>query len=135
MSDLEDFENAMRSSLEAFVAKKDSSDKQKKSSKPLQSLPRVARSSKKPSPAGSQITDSPAPKTGQTKKSGKPWSPTEQACHQIKLRVRRKQLAADEFFDFRSSKLSRVEAEIDARNAAHEAGYPIIAFVEEWQTL
>ena len=49
--------------------------------------------------------------------------------HIVRLAVRRKQIALDEMFEYRSDKLSKLEARLDAEKAAKKAGYPIIGYV------
>jgi hypothetical protein len=49
--------------------------------------------------------------------------------HIVRLAVRRKQIALDEMFEYKSDKLSKLEARLDAEKAAKKAGYPIIGYV------
>lgn len=49
--------------------------------------------------------------------------------YMIKLAVRKKHLAMDELFEYESSKISKLEAQIDAEKAAKASGYPIIGYV------
>ncbi len=47
----------------------------------------------------------------------------------VRLGVRQKRLSLDELFEFRSNKISELEARLDAERAAKKAGYPIIGYV------
>lgn len=47
----------------------------------------------------------------------------------IRLGVRVKRLAPDVLFEYTSYKLSQLEAKIEAKKAAKEAGYPIIGYI------
>lgn len=47
----------------------------------------------------------------------------------VRLAVRSRRLAIDEMFEYRSDKLSKLEAQLDAEKAARKAGYPIIGYV------
>ncbi|MBS9405716.1 hypothetical protein KG088_19260 [Halomonas sp. TRM85114] len=49
--------------------------------------------------------------------------------HLVRLGVRKKRLALDEIFEFKSSKISKLEARLDAEKAARNSGYPIIGYV------
>lgn len=49
--------------------------------------------------------------------------------HIVKLGVRRKHIALNEIYTFESSKISRLEARLDAEKAAREAGYPIVGYL------
>lgn len=51
----------------------------------------------------------------------------------VTLKVRKKQLAIDEFFDHTVDTLSELHAEVEARKAARAAGWPIIAYVQDIQ--
>ena len=68
---------------------------------------------------------------------GKPWAPSRKAPEAavntqeivVRVAVRTKRLAPDMEFVHYSSKLSELEAKIDAEKAARKAGYPIIGYV------
>lgn len=47
----------------------------------------------------------------------------------VKLVVRKRYIAPDEVFYHFSDRLSQLEAEIDAKRAAVEAGYPVFGYV------
>lgn len=47
----------------------------------------------------------------------------------VTLAVRLKRLAMDELFIFKSKSISRLEAKIEAEQAARQAGYPIVGYV------
>lgn len=47
------------------------------------------------------------------------------AVYLVKLSVRKSPLAPNELFEYYSPKLSKLESEIDAQNAARKEGYPI----------
>ena len=69
-------------------------------------------------------------------RSKKPWKPSEgEVKHIITLLVRKKKIAADEFFTYHSTKLSRLDARYEAEKAARDAGYPEIAYIQDWKTL
>ncbi|MDI5922479.1 hypothetical protein QLQ86_16975 [Halomonas sp. LR5S13] len=54
----------------------------------------------------------------------------------IKLVVREKKMSLlDEVFEYQSSKISELEARIDAEKAAKAAGYPIIGYVQSIEKL
>lgn len=62
------------------------------------------------------------------------WKPKGKVVHRVTLRVRKKEIAVDEFYTHDSFKLSKLDAEKDAKDAANRAGFPVIAFIEEWET-
>ncbi|PMR71729.1 hypothetical protein [Halomonas heilongjiangensis] len=50
--------------------------------------------------------------------------------HVIRLAVRKKKMSLlDEIFEYRSPKISELEARLDAERAARAAGYPVIGYV------
>lgn len=51
----------------------------------------------------------------------------------VTLKVRKKQLAADEFFSHTVDTISELQAELEAKKAARAAGWPIIAYVQDIQ--
>ena len=51
----------------------------------------------------------------------------------VTLKVRKKQLAPDEFFEHTEDTLSELQAEIEAKKAARAAGWPIVAYVQDVQ--
>lgn len=55
--------------------------------------------------------------------------------YRISLRVRKYRLSAPNIFVYESSKLSRVEAEIDARKAATAAGWPLVSCMIDIESL
>lgn len=53
--------------------------------------------------------------------------------HIVKLAVRTKQLELDSAFEYHSTSISKLEAQMEAEKAAREAGYPIIGYVIDIQ--
>lgn len=51
----------------------------------------------------------------------------------VKLAVREKRLAMDQVFVYHSTSISRLEAQIEAEQAARDAGWPIIGFLIDIQ--
>ncbi|PMR75309.1 hypothetical protein [Billgrantia endophytica] len=49
--------------------------------------------------------------------------------HIVKLAVRTKQLEMDSVFEYHSSSISKLEAQIEAERVARKASYPIIGYV------
>lgn len=66
------------------------------------------------------------------RKKAKPAARTEGLT--VQLAVRKKRLAMDELFEFRTQSISRLEAKIEAERAARDAGYPIIGYVVDYIT-
>lgn len=56
--------------------------------------------------------------------------------HVIRLAVRKKQMSlVDEIFEYRSPKISELEARLDAEKAAKAAGYPVVGYVHSIEKL
>ncbi|PAU77241.1 hypothetical protein [Halomonas salipaludis] len=55
--------------------------------------------------------------------------------HIVKLAVRTKQLEMDTAFEYHSTSISKLEAQMDAEKAARKAGYPIVGYVIDIQRL
>lgn len=55
--------------------------------------------------------------------------------HIVKLAVRTKQLELDTAFEYHSTSISKLEAQLEAEKAARKAGYPIIGYVIDIQRL
>ncbi|WP_104205128.1 hypothetical protein [Billgrantia saliphila] len=55
--------------------------------------------------------------------------------HLVRLAVRTKQLETDTVFEHRSTSISKLEAQLEAEKAARQAGYPIIGYVIDIQSL
>jgi hypothetical protein len=127
MSDLQEFEEALRANVDSF---------NRASEKPLPKK-RVQGLAMSVSPVTDPVS---APTKDniageESKKVAKRWEPSEGITqHIITLRVQKKQIAPPELFTFLSPKLSRLVAENDARKAAKAAGYPVISFIEKWET-
>ncbi|MGP9796958.1 hypothetical protein ACT3UJ_06335 [Halomonas sp. 86] len=83
--------------------------------------------------AKSLPSDKKAPST-QCKDKKKPWRSKPKPNHKVTLCVRKKQLAADEKFVHESLKVSKLEAEIEARKAALDAGWPIVTYIIDWES-
>ena len=56
---------------------------------------------------------------------------TEKPVYLIKLAVRKRKLGMDDIFEYESTKISKLEAQLDAQKAAREAGYPIFGHVHD----
>ncbi|QOR40226.1 hypothetical protein HNO52_18145 [Billgrantia diversa] len=120
MSDIQAFEEALLSHRSDFIVKHNREvDKAKEqfgarqvSQKKLSPLPHQANFSTRQKPTE---TKGVAYKTG----------------YIIRLVVRKKKVSMlDEIFEFESSKISELEARLDAEKAAKAAGYPIIAYTQ-----
>ena len=55
--------------------------------------------------------------------------------HLVQLAVRKRQLETDTVFEHRSTSISKLEAQLEAEKAAKQAGYPIIGYVIDIQSL
>lgn len=55
--------------------------------------------------------------------------------HIVRLAVRTKQLELDTAFEYHSTSISKLEAQMEAEKAARKAGYPIIGYVIDIQRL
>ncbi|MGR2738668.1 hypothetical protein ACUY1T_09485 [Billgrantia sp. Q4P2] len=112
MSDeLSEFEQSVKREIDAFL-------KPGHEPSPAPVLPGEKRSGKKHSePAG----DKPA----QSYKTG----------HLVRLAVRTRKLEADTVFEHRSTSISKLEAQLEAEKAARKAGYPIVGYVIDIQSL
>lgn len=66
---------------------------------------------------------------GSIKKAKKKYIPKEKGQFRVFLRVRKKQFGMSEEYEYVSTKLSRLEAEIDARKSAKAAGWPHVSIV------
>ncbi|MCE8010354.1 hypothetical protein HBJ58_02890 [Halomonas desiderata] len=55
--------------------------------------------------------------------------------HLVRLAVRTRKLEADTVFEHRSTSISKLEAQLEAEKAAKQAGYPIIGYVIDIQSL
>ncbi|APX94738.1 hypothetical protein BWR19_18430 [Halomonas sp. 1513] len=55
--------------------------------------------------------------------------------HIVKLAVRTKQLELDTAFEYHSTSISKLEAQMEAEKAARKAGYPIVGYVIDIQRL
>ena len=66
---------------------------------------------------------------GRPKPSPTAYAPTGKL--KVTLRVRKKRITKDEFFTLTVNTISKLHAVIEAKKAAREAGWPIIAFVQD----
>ncbi len=116
MNDLSDFEESMRREIDAF---QDNSEKER---------------AKRLSQAANQATAPP-------QQPRQPQRPTKQQVesyktgHLVKLAVRTKRLELDTLFEHRSTSISRLEAQMEAEEAAKKAGYPIIGHLVDIERL
>ncbi|NIC06384.1 hypothetical protein [Billgrantia bachuensis] len=55
--------------------------------------------------------------------------------HLVRLAVRTRKLETDTVFEHRSTSISKLEAQLEAEKAAKKAGYPIIGYVIDIQSL
>lgn len=55
----------------------------------------------------------------------------EKPVYLVKLAVRKRKLGMDDIFEYESTKISRLEAQLDAQKAARDAGYPIFGHVHD----
>ncbi|XKE47001.1 hypothetical protein LG302_07675 [Halomonas organivorans] len=55
--------------------------------------------------------------------------------HIVRLAVRTKQLEMDTAFEYHSTSISKLEAQMEAEKAARKAGYPIIGYVIDIQRI
>lgn len=116
MSDeLSEFEQSVKREIDAFL--KPGQTPSPSSEFPGSSGSKSARSKHDKPKAGSQPAE--AYKTG----------------HLVRLAVRTRKLEADTVFEHRSTSISKLEAQLEAEKAAREAGYPIIGYVIDIQSL
>lgn len=107
-----DFEEALTSSRDDFIVRQNQAVEQAREQFGKKNV--KAKKLERPKPSRAQsVTPSDSFKTG----------------HIVRLAVRRKQIALDEMFEYKSDKLSKLEARLDAEKAAKKAGYPIIGYV------
>ncbi|MBW6392569.1 MAG: hypothetical protein LPK08_18095 [Halomonas sp.] len=113
MSDeLSEFEQSVKREIDAFM-------KPGHETSPAPELPGDKRPGKQPSKptAGSESAES--YRTG----------------HLVRLAVRTRKLEVDTVFEHRSTSISKLEAQLEAEKAAKQAGYPIIGYVIDIQSL
>ncbi|KGE78169.1 MULTISPECIES: hypothetical protein [Halomonas] len=103
--DLKDFERSMHEEIDAFLEAESQPAKPQKTTRPA---------AKKPQPPRASASEM---KTG----------------HIVKLAVRTKQLEMDTAFEYHSTSISKLEAQMEAEKAANKAGYPIIGYVIDIQ--
>ena len=116
MSDLSEFEESMRREIDAF---QDNSAKEQ--------AKRLSQAADK--------TTAPASKPRQTQRPTKQQVESYKTGHLVKLAVRTKRLELDTIFEHRSSSISRLEAQMEAEEAAKKAGYPIIGYLVDIERL
>lgn len=125
MSDFQEFEEALLSSRDDFVENHN------------RSVERAQEQFGKRSISSKKI-DLPreAPKTPAKRKNESYPGVAYKTGYIVKLAVRKKRISfLDDIFEHRSSKLSKLEAKIDAERAAKDAGYPIIGHVHSIEKL
>ncbi|MGR4066322.1 hypothetical protein OCT51_00605 [Halomonas sp. LR3S48] len=113
MSDeLSEFEQSVKREIDAFL-------KPGHEPSPATVLPGEKRSGKKHSkPVG-----------------GKQSAESYKTGHLVRLAVRTRKLEADTVFEHRSTSISKLEAQLEAEKAARKAGYPIVGYVIDIQSL
>jgi hypothetical protein len=74
---------------------------------------------------------------GKQKSAGAAGKPAQsyKTGHLVRLAVRTRKLEADTVFEHRSTSISKLEAQLEAEKAAKQAGYPIIGYVIDIQSL
>jgi hypothetical protein len=77
---------------------------------------------------------------GAKQKAAKPVSAGQSAesyktGHLVRLAVRTRKLETDTVFEHRSTSISKLEAQLEAEKAAKQAGYPIVGYVIDIQSL
>ncbi|GEK48551.1 hypothetical protein PRZ61_02770 [Halomonas pacifica] len=75
------------------------------------------------------------PKKTPAPKPSKPAASGHRVGYRVKLAVRPRQLALDEVFEYESSSISKLEAQLEAEKAARRAGYPIIGYLIDIERL
>ncbi|MCG7602100.1 hypothetical protein MHM84_20375 [Halomonas sp. McH1-25] len=123
MSDhnIDDFESALKDQLEAF---KDKQVYEREIATKYISKPAGSRSVTKP-PVAKPVKRKPTKSSvGQTQKGLR-----------VKLAVRKKQISLDEEFIHESRSISRLDAQLEAERAARAAGYPIVGYVIDIESM
>lgn len=105
-TEIDEFEQSMREEINAFLNSQ-------------QSRGKPPRSTEKPARKLAQRASAREVKTG----------------HIVRLAVRTKQLEIDTAFEYHSTSISKLEAQMEAEKAARKAGYPIIGYVIDIQRL
>lgn len=109
----------------------------------------LSKHERKPSPTKSGYTppelprkkpttsaDAPKPEgRPSVKRKKKATPPKEKGVYRVHLRVREKRIAVDNVFTYVSNKISRLEAELDARKAAKDAGWNIVSILLDIERL
>lgn len=116
MTNLSEFEESMRREIDAF---QDNSEKEK-ARRQAQAANKAPASDIKP-----RQKQRPTKEQVESYKTG----------HLVKLAVRTKRLELDTIFEHRSSSISRLEAQMEAEEAAKKAGYPIIGHLVDIERL
>lgn len=75
------------------------------------------------------------PKKTPVPKPPRPAASGHRVGYRVKLAVRPRQLALDEVFEYESSSISKLEAQLEAEKAARQAGYPIIGYLIDIERL
>jgi hypothetical protein len=113
MSDeLSEFEQSIKREIDAFMKPGQESTP----SRPLTSGKEARQKGGKPAVAG---------QSAKSYKTG----------HLVRLAVRTRKLETDTVFEHRSTSISKLEAQLEAEKAAKQAGYPIIGYVIDIQSL
>lgn len=122
--DLQEFAEGVDAALKKFNDRRESEVEKAAHSPPRASEPTPR---KEAIPTATQAAQSRADRAAAEKRVKKVLSP--KPVYLVKIAVRKRQLSMDYIFEFYSTKLSRLEAQIDAKKAAKEAGYPIFGHV------
>lgn len=132
-NDLEQFAAALEASRNEYLKEiAPSPEHNKNAAQGLRNLPRKHHSHGSIQREASKVNSrSTLPKKAKAKEV---WKPKGKVVHRITLRVQKKHIAAYEFYTHDSYKLSKLDSEKDAKDAANNAGYPIIVFVEKWES-
>lgn len=75
------------------------------------------------------------PASTSSKPTARPSASEIRTGHIVKLAVRTKQLEMDTTFEYHSTSISKLEAQMEAEKAARQAGYPVIGYVIDIQRL
>ncbi|WP_111415498.1 hypothetical protein [Billgrantia lactosivorans] len=87
-----------------------------------------------PAPASSR-SSGPGRATRTQPAGGKQSAESYKTGHLVRLAVRTRKLEVDTVFEHRSTSISKLEAQLEAEKAARKAGYPIIGYVIDIQSL
>lgn len=121
---LQAFEEGVVAALEEF------NNQRQGASRSTATLPPRSRKATPPNPATPKtqlVSQKPSVRAAAKRRTRKVLAP--KPVYLVKLAVRKRQLTMDNIFEYYSPKLSRLEAQIDAKKAAKQAGFPIFGHV------